>query len=57
MLQSELQLEIYACEKQVNVVVVRQLVKTNYQIKMTTGRKYQEYGVLFKAHQVVGQDM
>lgn len=39
------------------MVVVRQLVKTNYQIKMTTGRKYQEYGVLFKAHQVVGQDM
>lgn len=37
--------------------VVRQLVKTRYQIKMTIGREYQEYGVFFEAHQVVGQDM
>lgn len=35
--------------------IVRLLVKTSYQIKMTTDREPQQYGVLFEAHQIGGK--
>lgn len=37
------------------VSIVRLLVKSVYQTKMTKSREPQQYGVLFEEHQIIGE--